>query len=375
MERRNFLKAVGLGLGGAVAAAPATAQPATAQPAAAQSRPEIRWRMATGFPTGLDTLNAGAEFLARRVGALTGGAFRIRVHAADDIVSRFGVLDAVSSGEVPIGFTAGSHYADRDPALVFDTALPFGLNTRQRNAWMYHGGGRELMRRIFADHGVIPIPAGNTGAQMGGWFRREVNTLQDLNGLKFRVGGMAGDILGKLGAVPGPVADTDLRAALQSGAIDAVEWGGPQDDLRLGLHKAARYYYYPGFWEASAQISCCVGLRRWERLPEEYRAALESACAETSLWITARYDADNPAALKQLVAEGALLRPYPLDVLKAAYRATREHLKALAARDARFGMVHASWARFRDDQRLWFRVAEHSFDRFISLVAADGDRP
>ncbi|HYH19744.1 MAG TPA: ABC transporter substrate-binding protein [Azospirillum sp.] len=329
--------------------------------------------METGFPSSLDTLNGGAVFLARRVEALTGGAFRIHVHATDD-ASRLEVLDTVSSGSIPIAFTAGSHYASRDPALVFDTALPFGLNTRQRNAWMYHGGGRELMRRIFADHGVVPLPAGNTGAQMGGWFRREINALRDLNGLKFRVGGMAGDILGKLGAVPRPTADADLRSALQSGAIDAAEWGGPHDDLRLGLHKAAPYYYYPGFWEASAQVSCFVNHRRWERLPEEFRAALESACAETSLWVTAKYDTDNSAALKRLVAEGALLRPYPLDILKAAYRATQEHLATLAARDPRFGMVHASWARFRDDQRLWFRVAEHSFDRFISLVSTEGNR-
>jgi len=364
MERRNFLRAAGLGLGGAMLSAPAVAQ----------DRPEIHWRMATGFPASLDTLNGGAEFLARRVGALTGGRFRIAVHAADEIVPRAEVLDAVSVGTVPVGFTVGSHYSDRDPALIFDTAMPFGLNTRQRNAWMYHGGGRELMRRVFADHGVIPLPAGNTGAQMGGWFRKEIGSPQDLNGLKIRVGGMAGDILAKLGAVPQRIADDGLRQALEQGTIDAAEWGGPHDDLRLGLHKGAKYYYYPGFWEASAQVSCYVNRRAWERLAPEHRAAIESACAETNLWITAKYDTDNAAALKRLVAEGALLRPYPLDVLKAAHRATREHLEALAARDPRFGMVHASWARFRDGQRTWFRVAEHSFDRFISLVSSDGNR-
>jgi TRAP-type mannitol/chloroaromatic compound transport system substrate-binding protein len=365
MERRNFLRTAALGLGGA----------ALATPALAQCRTEVRWRMATGVAGNLDALRGAAEFLGRRVEALTGGAFRIDVRPADEIAPGTAVLDAVASGTVPIGFAAGRHDTGRDPALVFDAALPFGLNSRQRSVWMQHGGGRELMQRVFADHGVVPLPAGNTGPQMGGWFRKEIGSVQDLNGLKVRVAGVAGDILTKLGAVPQRIADADLRSALERGAVDAAEWGSPQDDLRLGLHKAARYYYYPGIWGSSTQASCYVGRRAWEQLPQEWQAVLEAASAETGLWLAARCDADNAAALTRLVAEGALLRPYPLDILKAAYRATREHLEALAARDPRFGTVYASWTRFRDSQRMWFGVAEQSYDRFLSLVASEDKRP
>jgi TRAP-type mannitol/chloroaromatic compound transport system substrate-binding protein len=206
---------------------------------------------------------------------------------------------------------------------------------------------------------------------MGGWFRREISGVRDLNGLKFRVGGMAGEILLKLGAVPQQIAGVDVYPALEQGTIDAAEWIGPYDDLRLGLHKVARYYYYPSFWEGSAQLSCYVNRRQLEQLPKDYQMAIECACADANLWITTKYDTDNPQALKQLVAEGALLRPYSLDILRAAHRATEAHLESLAARDPRFGKVYTSWKLFRDDQHLWFRIAEDSFNRFASLIATE----
>jgi TRAP-type mannitol/chloroaromatic compound transport system substrate-binding protein len=358
MKRRNFLSAAGLGLGGAIVAAPAIAQ----------SRPEVRWRMATNFPRSLDILHGGAEFLARRIAALTDGKFQI---VGVEIMPGLQVLDAVSAGTVPIGFSAGYNYIGKEPALAFDTAIPFGLNTRQQNAWMYQGGGLVLMREIFADYEIVPFPTGNTGPQMGGWFRREIRGVGDLDGLKFRVGGMAGEILAKLGALPQQIAGTDIYPALEQGTIDAAEWIAPYDDLRLGLHKVARYYYYPSFWEGCAQLSCYVNRRELEQLPKDYQTAIECACAETNLWITTRYDTDNPQALKQLVAEGALLRPYPLDMLRAAHRATEEHLESIASQDPRFRKVYSLWKVFRDDQHLWFRIAEDGFNRFVSLIATE----
>jgi TRAP-type mannitol/chloroaromatic compound transport system substrate-binding protein len=361
MKRRNFLSAAGLGLGGAIISAPAIAR----------SRPEVRWRMVSSFPRSLDILQGGAEFLARRVADLTDGGFQIQVFASGEIMPGLDVFDAVSAGTVPIGFLAGYNYLGKEPALAFDTAIPFGLNTRQQNAWMYQGGGLALMREILADYDIVPFPAGNTGPQMGGWFRQEIWGSGGLNGLKFRVAGMAGEILAHLGALSQPMPGTEINTALEQGTIDAAEWIGPHDDLRLGLHKVARYYYYPSFWEGCTQLSCYVNRRQLEQLPKHYQTAIECACADANLWITAKYDADNPQALKQLVAEGALLRPYPLDILRAAHRTTEEHLESVASGNPRFGKIHASWKRFRDDQRLWFRIAEDSFNRFVSLLAVE----
>ncbi|NYZ11432.1 ABC transporter substrate-binding protein [Azospirillum sp. RWY-5-1] len=363
MERREFLTAAGLGLGGSMLAAPLPAAGGTA-----------RWDMVMGFPDSMDILHAGAGRLAGRVAALTRGALRIDVRPAGTLVPETAVLDAVSRGDAAMGFTASHQFLDRSPALAFDTGVPFGLNARQQNAWMQHGGGLDLIRETLADHGVVPFPAGHTGTQMGGWFRREIQTMEDFNGLQFRVAGIARDILVRLRAVPQTLGDRDLGPALAAGTIDAGEWGGPHDDLRLGLHRAARFYYYPSFWGGNAQLSCYVNRRTWENLPTDQRAALKAACAETSLWITSRYDAWNPPALKRLLAEGALLRPFGLDILRAAYQATEDHLASLAAGDPQFRKVHDSWKPFRDDQQLWFRIAENSFDRFVSMVSAERNR-
>ncbi|MGR0187763.1 TRAP transporter substrate-binding protein [Azospirillum aestuarii] len=364
MKRRNFLTACGLGLGGA----------ALATPAIAQSRPEIRWSMATNLPADLDVLHGGAAVLVRRIGRLTGGRFSIHATPADDSVSGSRLLDAVGAATVPIALTASASAVGKEPALAFDTSLPFGLNARQQNAWMYQGGGLGLIRELLADHNVVPFPAGNTGSQLGGWFRREVHTVQDLKGLKIRVAGMAGDVLGQLGASPQTTTPADIAKALEQETLDAAAWVGPHDDLRLGLHKVARYGYYPGFLEGNAQLSCYVNRQAWERLPQDYQEAIDTACADANLWVTSRYDAINPVALKRLVAEGALLRPFPLEIIRAAHRVAEEQLGAHAAGNPRFRKILDSWKPFRDDQHLWFRVAESSFDRFVSLKPAEKDR-
>ncbi|MBP2295049.1 TRAP transporter substrate-binding protein [Azospirillum rugosum] len=364
MERRHFLTALGLGLGGG----------AFATPVVAQSRPEIRWTMATAFSADLDILQGGAEFLAGRVATLTAGRVNIGLDPTRSAGSGARILDDVGTGAVPMALTASYNALDKEPALAFDTALPFGLNARQQNAWMYHGGGLALFRELLADHGVVPFPAGNTGSQLGGWFRREINTVQDLNGLKVRVSGLAGDVLKRLGAAPQNTPSADLGRALEQGTLDAAAWVGPHDDRRLGLHKAARYCYYPGILEGNAQISCYVNRQAWERLAPEDREAIDAACADANLWVTSRYDALSPVALKQLVAEGALLRPFPLDVIRAAYRAAEEQLDALASGNPWFRKIHDSWKPFRDDQHLWFRIAESSFDRFASLRPGDKGR-
>lgn len=364
MKRRNLLTAMGLGLGGAVLATPAIAQ----------GPPQIRWPLAATFPRELDILNGGVEVLVRRVAGLTGNRFVIGHDPSLRPKMDQPMLDFVGSGGAPIGLGVSYQAMDREPALVFDTSVPFGLNARQQNAWMYQGGGLALMRELLADHDVIPFPVGNTGSQLGGWFRREIRAAQDLNGLKFRVSGMAADVLHRLGGQPQRTGYAGLRTALEDKTLDAAAWAGPHDDLRLGLHKVAPYCYYPGFLEGNAQLSCYVNRQAWDRLPSEYREAVEVACAEANLWVTARYDALNPAALKQLTAEGAILRPFPLEILRAAHRATEEQLEALASVNGRFRKVYASWKPFRDAQHLWFRIAENSFDRSASLQPPETSR-
>lgn len=358
MKRRQFLKRAGAGLAAASVATAARAQP----------RPQIRWRMASSFPKSLDTLFGSAEQIASRVSRLTEGKFEIRVFAAGEIVPALQVLDAVQNGTVECGQTPGYYYIGKNPAFAFDTALPFGLNARQQNAWMYHGGGLALMRELYRQYNIINFPGGNTGAQMAGWYRREIKSVVDLSGLKFRIGGLGGQVLARLGAVPQQIAGPDVYPALEKGTIDAAEWVGPYDDEKLGFHKVARYYYYPGWWEGSAQLSICVNLKQWQALPGHYQEALEAVCAEANSRVLAKYDASNTAALRRLVAAGAQLRAFPRPVMEACYQAAQELYQELAAKSADFKKIYASWSKFRDDQYLWFRVAENTFDNFVYSV-------
>ena len=355
MKRRSFLRQAGAGLvAGAVAA-----------PALAQSQPQIRWRMASSFPKTLDTLYGTAEMLAQRVAKMTDGRFEIRVFAAGEIVPGLQVLDAVQNGTVECGQSASYYYIGKNPAFAFDTALPFGLNARQQNAWMYYGGGLELMREFFRQYNIIQFPCGNTGTQMAGWFRREVKSVADLKGLKMRIAGLGGQVLARLGVVPQQLAGGDIYPALEKGTIDATEWVGPYDDEKLGFVKVAKYYYYPGWWEGSAQLSIYVNLKQWEQLPKAYQEALEVACAEANVHMLARYDWRNTEALRKLVAAGAQLRPFPRPVMEACLKAAGELYEELAAKSPEFRKIFAAWSRARDEQYLWFRVAESSFDSFV----------
>jgi TRAP-type mannitol/chloroaromatic compound transport system substrate-binding protein len=360
MQRRSFLKATGAGLAASTLAAPAIAQ----------SAPEIKWRCASSFPKSLDTIYGAAEVAAKRVAALTDNKFQIRVFAGGEIVPGLQVLDAVQNGTTECGHSVTYYYVGKDPTLAFDTAVPFGLTARQQNAWMYYGGGLELMREVFKAYNIVNIPCGNTGTQMGGWFRKEVNSVADLNGLKFRIGGFAGQVLTKLGVVPQQIAGGDIYPALEKGTIDAAEWIGPYDDEKLGFYKVAKYYYYPGWWEAGPQLTFYVNANAWESLPKLYQEALLSACAEANVVTMAKYDAQNPPALRRLVAEGAVLKPYPREILEACYKAAFEVYDETAAKNANFKKVYEAWKPFREMEYQWFSVAEHTFDRFALAQAA-----
>jgi len=360
MKRRQFLTAAAAGL----AAAPIAA------PAIAQSAPEIKWRLASSFPKSLDTIFGTAENFAKRVADATDGKFQIRTFAAGEVVPGLQVLDAVQAGSVECGQSASYYYVGKDPTFAFDTTLPFGLNARQQNAWMYRGGGLELMREFFKGYNIHQIPAGNTGAQMGGWFRKEIKTVADLDRLKFRVGGLAGQVLARVGVVPQQIAGSDVYPALEKGTIDAAEWVGPYDDEKLGFNKIAKYYYYPGWWEGGPQLSLYVNLAQWEALPPAYQAVLEAACAESNLWMLASYDALNMPALRRLIAGGTQLRSYSKEIMDACYDAAFALYEETAAANPNFKKIYDSWKLFREEQFLWFRVAENSYDNYVFQRAA-----
>ncbi|MBL8383968.1 MAG: TRAP transporter substrate-binding protein [Burkholderiales bacterium] len=360
MQRRDFIRHGGLA--GILAAG--------AAPAFAQSQPAINWRLASSFPKSLDTIFGAAEVMARYVAAVTENKFQIRVFAAGEIVPGLQVADAVQNGTVEMGHTASYYYVGKDPTFAFDTAIPFGLNYRQQTAWMFEGNGMKLMREFFAKYGIVNIPCGNTGAQMGGWYRKEIKSVADLKGLKMRIGGFAGQVLSRLGVVPQQIAGGEIYPALEKGTIDAAEWVGPYDDEKLGFNKVAPFYYYPGWWEGGPQLSAYIGQKHWDALPKHYQAVLEAACAYAHIEMMARYDAKNPGALKKLVAAGTKLRPFPRPVMDACSAAAADLYKETAAKNENFRKVFDDWSKFRDDQILWFRVTEQSFDNYMAMPKA-----
>ena len=362
MQRRKFINTAGAGMAGILAAGVA--------PAFAQGGPEIKWRLASSFPKSLDTIYGAAETMSKRIAACTGGKFQIQVFAAGEIVPGLQVLDAVQNGTVQAGHTAPYYYWGKDPAFALDTAIPFSLNVRQTNAWQIFGGGNELFADFYKAYNMIRIPCGNTGAQMGGWYRKEIKTVAALKGLKFRIGGFAGKVMEKLGAVPQQLAGGDIYPALEKGTIDAAEWVGPYDDEKLGFNKVAKYYYYPGFWEGGPQLVTMINKAEWDKLPKEYQAIVEAACAEGNTWMVAKYDAQNPAALKRLIAGGTQLRGFSREILVAAYKASLEVYKEAGEKSPAFKKIYESMVNFRTEQLLWFRVAEKGFDDFMHSIGS-----
>jgi TRAP-type mannitol/chloroaromatic compound transport system substrate-binding protein len=360
MKRRQFVKGAGLGL----------AATAVASPAVAQSMPEVRWRLTSSFPKSLDTLYGVSEVFAKRVAEITDNRFIIQPFAAGEIVPGLQAMDAVSSGTVECCHTASYYYVGKDPTFTFGTALPFGLNPRMQNAWFIEGGGTDLLNEFYKTHNIRAVACGNTGTQMGGWFRKEIRTVGDLNGLKFRVGGFAGRILTKLGVVPQQIAGGDIYPALEKGTIDAAEWVGPYDDEKLGFAKVAPYYYYPGWWEGGAQLQTMASIAKWDALPRHYKAAFDAAAYQAGTWMQAKYDAANPAALRRLVAAGTQLRPFSMEIMEACFKSANEIYAEVSAQNPWFKRVLDNTVAFRNEEYLWFQVAEYSFDSFMIRMRA-----
>jgi TRAP-type mannitol/chloroaromatic compound transport system substrate-binding protein len=355
MKRRTFIATAGLG----------AAATAIAAPAIAQSAPDIKWRMTSSFPKSLDTIYGAAETFSKFVAEATDNKFQVQVFPAGEIAPGLEAANEVGKGSIEMCHTASYYYWGKDPTYALGCAVPFGLNARMQNAWMYYGGGLDLMNEFYATQNLIGFPCGNTGAQMGGWYRKEIKSVADLKGLKMRIGGFAGKIISKLGVVPQQIAGGDIYPALEKGTIDAAEWVGPYDDEKLGFYKVAPYYYYPGWWEGGPILHTFVNTAKWQELPKTYQSIVKTACEAANCDMMAKYDAVNPAALKKLAAGGAKLRPFPQDVMEGAFKAAKETYDDVMANNAPFKKIFESMAAFRADQYLWFQVSEHTYDTFM----------
>lgn len=353
-RRRQLLKAGALG---------ATASFTTG--AYAQTQRSVRWRMAALYPRSLDTCYGSTEQMCKRVAELTNGKFTITLHPPGDLVPPLQVLDAVSAGTVEAGQVSGGFYFGKNPALMFESGLPFGMNARQQNAWLYEAGGLKEVQKVFAGFNCHSVPCGNFGTQMGGWFRKEINSLKDLSGLKMRIGGFGGQVISRLGVVPQMIPGGDLYAALEKGVVDAAEFVGPYDDEKLGLAKVTQYYYSPGWWEGgSAQVSAIANQKAWAALPKDYQAAFEVAAFESNMRMLAIYDSKNPDAIQRILSSGVKLRWFPKEILDVAYDTTISMLEEISSKDADFKAIYQHYRNFLNKQSSWYRVADHFLDSY-----------
>jgi len=384
MQRRDFLVKAALGTAAAslVAcgseppppvveppAAPVAPPEPTAAPVVHSGMPAVRWRLTSSFPRSLDTIFGGAEVLANRVRAMTGGRFDIRVFQGGEIVPGLQALDAVEQGTVEVAHTCSYYYVDKDKTFGFGTSMPFGLNARQMNAWIYYGGGQELLDDFYANYGLLSFAGGNTGAQMGGWWRKTVSTVDDLKGIKMRIAGLGGSVFAELGVVPQQIAGGDIYPALERGTIDAAEWVGPYDDERLGFYKVAKNYYYPGWWEPGPTIHFFVNQAEWAKLPREYQEAFQAAAYEANVVMMARYDHQNPIALTKLLQSGVKLQEFSEPILSAAYKAAQQLYADEARKNPAFKKILTAYNKYRRSQNAWFSVAENRIDLFLRSQA------
>jgi TRAP-type mannitol/chloroaromatic compound transport system substrate-binding protein len=354
MDRRSIIKNAGIAGVLAAGAAPAV-----------HAQAAIRWRLASSFPKALDTIFGAADVFAKKVGEMSGGKFTITTHAGGELMPAFGVVDGVQNGTVEMAHTAPYYFFGKDETFALGCAIPFGLNSRQMTAWMYEGNGGKLMREFYAKYNIVNFPGGNTGAQMGGWYRKEIKSAADIKGLKFRVGGFAGKVIERMGGVPQNIPGGEIYTALEKGTIDAAEWVGPYDDQKLGFGKVAPFYYYPGWWEGGPQLDFFINDKAFASLSPENKAIVEAAASYAHVEMQAKYDARNPKALKELVGAKVKVMPFPKDVLDLAFKESMALYAEISAKNPNWKKVYDDYAAFRKDQNLWFRFTEARFDSFM----------
>ena len=357
MTNRRDLLAAGLATAGAGIATATSAQ--AQQPAAA-----ITWRMTSSYPKALDAVYGAGDIFIKALSDMSGGRIQLQHFAAGEVVPGLQALDAVQNGTVECCDTASFYYVGKDPSFAFGAAVPFGLNTRQQNAWFFQGGGLALFNELLAQYNVIGLPIGNTNAQMAGWFRKEIKTVDDLKGLKMRIGGLAGQVIAKLGAVPQQIAAGDIYPALERGTIDAAEWVGPYDDEKLGFSRVAPYYYYPGWWEGASAILLMINRNKWNELSATDKAIFVAAAHQANALTISKYDDVNPGAIKRLIASGTQLRSFSPEIMDACAKAAKELYEEIDAKNPTFKKLHDHMMAYRNEQILWQQVAEFNYDAY-----------
>jgi TRAP-type mannitol/chloroaromatic compound transport system substrate-binding protein len=347
ISRRNFARFGAAGVAAAVAA-----------PAIAQTSPTLKWRMTSSFPKSLEGLWGAAPTVARLVNEMSDGKFEIQAFGPGEIVPGLQVMDAVSNGTVECGHTYSGYYVGKNPTVIFDGSLPFGMTARQQNAWYLFGDGKKLIDEVYDGLGIVSIPMGNTGGQSFGWFRKEIKSPADFSGVKMRVAGFGGRVMAKLGVVPQQIAGGDIYSALEKGTIDAAEWVGPHDDEKLGFHKVAKYMHIPGVLELEANNSLYINKAKWAELPPNYQSMLRAACGYALMEMLAGYDARNAKALARVIAQGAQLVVLTPETLRALRNALETVLDEEGAKSEQFKKVLENWRAFRAEQHRWFSIGD-----------------
>jgi TRAP-type mannitol/chloroaromatic compound transport system substrate-binding protein len=318
--------------------------------------------MVTTWPKNFPGLGTGANNLAALIGEMSGGRIDVKVYGAGELVPAFEIFDTVSRGTAEMGHGSAYYWKGKSEAAQFFSTVPFGLTAQEMNGWMYHGGGLELWTELYASFGLVPAPAGNTGVQMGGWFNKEINSVEDLKGLKMRIPGLGGEVLARTGGTPVNLPGGELFTALQSGAIDATEWVGPYNDLAFGLYKAAKYYYYPGWHEPGTILEAMINKQVYDALPADLKSIVMSACKVVNQDMLAEYTARNPAALQTLISKHNVeLRRFPNDVIEKLRELSDQVVAEIAEKDEFSSKVYASYKKFLTRAKEWSGISELSY--------------
>ena len=353
MKRRDFIKQAGAGavLAGSTLAAPL-----------AHAKAEYKWKMVTTWPKNFPGMGTGANKLAKLIEEMSGGRIEVKVYGAGELVPAFEIFDAVSRGTAEMGHGASYYWKGKSEAAQFFSAVPYGFTAQEMNAWLYYGGGMELWQEVYKPFGLIPTAASNTGVQMGGWFNKQINTLDDLKGLKMRIPGLGGEVLQRCGGTPVNLPGGEIFQALQSGNIDATEWVGPYNDMAFGLYKAAKYYYYPGWHEPGTTLECFINEKAFNALPKDLQTIVLTACKAANLDGLSEFTARNNEALHLLVTKHKVdLRKFPDDVLKKLRSISEEVVAEIAAKDPMSKKVYDSYKKFRDQVVAWHDVSERAY--------------
>ena len=363
MKRRHFLGTAGAGAlltGGLLSGCGQEAKQAGAGVASQQQI--FHWKMVTTWPKNFPGLGTGANNLAKLISEMSGGRLTVKVYGARELVPAFEVFDAVSSGTAEMGHGAAYYWKGKSEAAQFFAAVPFGMTAQEMNAWLYYGGGMQLWEQVYAPFGVLPAAAGNTGLQMGGWFNKEINGVEDLQGLKMRIPGLGGEVLKRAGGTPVNLPGGEIFTSLQSGTIDATEWVGPYNDLAFGLYKAAKYYYYPGWHEPGTTLECIFNKQAFEALPADLQSIVSNACRVANADMLAEYTARNNTALQSLVNEHHVdVREFPGPVLDKLRSISEQVVAEIAAQDAISAKVYESYQNFRRQVVAWHDISERTY--------------